>query len=221
MSTYADMRARIADELANDGDITAAQINNAIQTTIASYEGDTWWFNTRTVTFSTLAGGELYSSTPSSTFQDIVNIQALRCSNNGSLQIVTPVDDLTINDVQDGSVTGTPIYYSRVTNQIRLYPIPDATYVMQMTYTYKLPALSADTDSNFWTTDGEEMIRQGAKKRIALDILASDQIAQRCAVMEKEAYQGLRAENRNRRGAQFLRTELPMTRRTFNINTGW
>jgi hypothetical protein len=65
------------------------------------------------------------------------------------------------------------------------------------------------------------MIRQGAKKRIALDILASDQIAQRCAVMEKEAYQGLRSENRNRRGAQFLRTELPMTRRTFNINTGW
>ena len=55
MGTYADMRARIADELANDGDISTAQINYAIQDAIKLYERRGWWFNQKTATLSTVA----------------------------------------------------------------------------------------------------------------------------------------------------------------------
>lgn len=37
MTTFATMRARIADEMANDGDITSGQINNAIRTAIKHF----------------------------------------------------------------------------------------------------------------------------------------------------------------------------------------
>jgi len=39
--------------------------------------------------------------------------------------------------------------------------------------------------------------------------------------MEAKAYEGLRAENRNRRSQQLLRTEIPQGRSVFNIYNGW
>lgn len=220
MATYLDMRSRIADELANDGDITDAQINNAIQSAIAYYSGEVFWFNQRIVVFSTLAGGEIYSSSPTSTFENIITIQSIVNTTN-SAYMLQPIDNTNIDEIQTGSVTGWPQYYSRVENKIRLYPVPDATYTLQMTYTYILPALSADDDSNAWTNECEELIRQAAKKRIALDILQSDAIAGRCAALEKEAYEGVRMENRLRRSQQSLRTQIPLSRSTFNIYSGW
>ena len=222
MSTYGAMQTRIADELVNDGDITTAQIKNAIQSAIADYAGEQFWFNEAVSTFSTVASQELYTSTDLAAIPTIIKILSMRLANTGSYTAyINGINIDTIEDMQDGSILGAPEYYSRFANKLRLYPIPNAVWTIKISYISTLTTLSADADTNAWMTDGEEVIRQAAKKRLAADILADDALAQRCAVMEKSALDGLRMENRNRRSQQFMRTELPMTRRTFNINSGW
>lgn len=220
MSDFVTMRLRILDELANDGDLTDDQVKRAIKSAIQLYQRRTWWFNTQIVDFTVVAGTELYESMPGVVFENIVEIQTLQV-NNGGLSVVRPMDDEAIDDVQDGSVTGQPQYYSRVTNMIRLYPIPDAAYPMEMTYTYKFDDLEDDTDTNAWMTEGEELIRQAAKRRLALDYLNADDIAARCATLEREAYSELMAENRRRWPNKTLRTPPMLSPDTFNIRTGF
>ena len=220
MTDYATMRTRIADELANDGDITSAQINYAIQDTIKQYERRPWWFNQKTATFSTVDGQEYYSSSDLSDIPDIVQIIAATVTNNlkGPLK---PVDYLTIDDEQDGSVEGEPRVFAYFKENIRLYPIPDAVYTITLSYIYRLTALSADGDSNAWTTDAEELIRSGAKRRIALNYLESEVVAARFAVMEREAFTEMLAENRRRWPNTVLRPPAMLPPNTFNINRGW
>jgi hypothetical protein len=215
------MRQRIADELANDGDISTAQINYAINDAIKLYQRRPWWFNVRMVTFVTSANGEYYVSTPSATFDDMVAVQSIMVENNGVKTPMVAVDNLEIDFSQDGSVTGVPCNYSRTANKLRFFPIPDAAYTISLTFVYKMDALVNDTDENAWTNEAEELIRQCAKRRIALNYLQSEEVAARFASLEREAYAEMMAENRRRWPNTLLRVPPMLGPETFNINTGW
>jgi hypothetical protein len=162
MTTYATMRARIADEMANDGALTTNQINNAIQSAIKSYEREEWWFNVRSVFFDTIPNGEIYGSSPLDTFNDMIDVKAISCGASGTdKRPLRAVANSFIEDVQDGSVVGEPEYYTRVANRIRFYPIPNAVYRINLTYVFKLATLVEDEDTNFWVDECEELIRNG------------------------------------------------------------
>jgi hypothetical protein len=219
MTTYATMRTRIADEMVNDGDITSAQINYAIQDTIKQYERRPWWWNQKTATMSTVASQEYYSSSDLADIPDIVQIVAATVGTIKSP--MRAVDYLTIDDEQDGSVEGEPRVFAVFKENIRLYPIPDAVYTVTLSYIYRLTALSADADTNAWTTDAEELIRQGAKRRIAINYLQADDLAARFAVMEREAFTELMAENRRRWPNTVLRTPAMLPHQMFDITKGY
>lgn len=220
MTDYSTMRSRIADEMVNDGDITTAQINYAILDTIKQYERRPWWWNQKTATLSTVASQEYYSSSDLADIPDIVQIVAATVTNSGSKVPMRPVDYNTIDDEQDGSVEGEPRVFAVFKENIRFYPIPDAVYTVTLSYIYRLTALSADGDSNAWTTDAEELIRQGAKRRIALNYLQADDLATRFAVMEREAFTELMAENRRRWPNTVLRVPAMLVPRGFDITRG-
>ncbi len=48
-------------------------------------------------------------------------------------------------------------------DRINLFPIPGSTYTLTIHYLKALTALSADSDTNAWLTEGEELIRLHAK----------------------------------------------------------
>ncbi len=219
MTTYAIMQARLADELINES-ITTTHITRAIQTAIKHYEREPFWFNNRIATFATVADQEYYTSTDPEDFENIVRIDAMQVTNSASsLCKMYGVENSIIEDSQDGTVTGIPKQYSRYANRIRLYPIPDNTYTVTMRYIYKLAALSADTDTNAWVDECEELIRQAAKRVLAVDVLMADDMAARFATIEKIVYDRIRKEDKERRPQQFLRTDLGAAR-AYNINQG-
>lgn len=221
MTDYATMRSRIADELANDGDITSAQINYAIQDTIKQFERRPWWFNQKTATFATVAAQENYGSADLADIPNIVSIVSATVTYNSLKEPLRAVDYVTIDDEQDGTVTGIPRLFAVFKEELRLYPIPDDAYTVTLSYIYRLTALSADGDSNAWTTDAEELIRQGAKRRIALNYLNSEEVAARFAVMEREAFVEMMAENRRRWPNTVLRVPgMPTVPEGYNINRG-
>ena len=220
MTTYVTMKSRIADELANDGEITTAQISAAILTAIKHYERREWWFNQKVGIFSTVAAQELYTSSDLTDIPDIVLIQSMLIgSSSTTKKPLANLDNKNIEDLQDGSVTGEPVYYSRYADKIRLYPIPSAVYTVMASYIYKLTTLSADGDTNAWVDECEELIRQAAKRVLSVDVLMADDMAARFATIEKIVYDRIRKEDKERRPQQFLRTDLGAAR-AYNINQG-
>jgi len=220
VSDYGSMQARIADDFVNES-ITTAQIKNAIQSAIAFYQRRRFYFNETMTTFSTVGGQEYYTSTDLPDLPNIVQIVTLQGNLNGVLIPLRAVDFKQINYDQYGTFQGFPRAFAVYQEQIRLFPIPDQAYAMTIAYVDKFNVLSADTDTNAWMTEAEELIRQSAKRRLALDILHADDLAQRCGILEKEALDDLNAETRRRYPNTTL--QVPgMTRQSrFNINIGY
>lgn len=210
--TLAIMRARILDEMANDGALTSNQIDNAIRTAIKHHERESFWFSQKTTSFDTVAGQEFYESTPPETFQNIVRIVSMRCGPDGSKELLRGLDNSFVDEMQDGSITGEPAHYSLYESKIRLYPIPEAVYSITLRYIQKFSTVSADTDTNPWLTECEEMIRQGAKRVLCTDILHNDEMAGRYAALEDRALSAIKAENRTRQPQTTLRADLPFGR---------
>jgi hypothetical protein len=221
MSDYSTMRTRIADELANDGDITTAQINYAIQDTIKQYERRAWWFNQKTATLPTIASQEYYGSADLADIPNIVQIIAATVTVSNLKAPLKALDYVAIDDEQDGSVVGEPRVFASFKNEIRLFPIPNDAYTVTLSYIYRLAALSADVDTNAWMVEAEELIRSGAKRRIALNYLESEEVAARFAVMEREAFTELQGENRRRWPNAILRIPAMLPPNDFNMTRGW
>jgi hypothetical protein len=221
MTTYATMRTRILDEYVNES-LTASQVNAAIQTAIKHYERKPFFFNERTNTFSTVAAQEYYSSSDLSDIPNIVHIVSATVTSDSLKCKLLPVDFSIMDDEQDGSVTGEPEQIAVFKQQIRLYPIPDTAYTVTLAYIYRFTALSGDSDTNAWMVEGEELIRQRAKRTLALDSLHADDLAGRAATLEAEALDELMAEGRRRLPNTVLRPE-PMLNggNIFNFTRGY
>lgn len=224
MSTYLDMITDIQDEYVGES-ITVAQIKKAIQRAISFYENTPFYFNQKTETgasFPTVSGQEYYSSTDLADIPNIVKIYSANVTVSGNKQPLNPVDFNEIDEQQTGNVTGVPYVYAGFQQKLRLYPIPNAIYTVKLSYIYKFATLSADADTNAWMNDGEELIRESAKKRLALNVFYSDSAAKRAAGLEKDAFDGLRQETKQRLPNMQLRMPaMPISRSSFDITRGW
>jgi len=85
------------------------------------------------------------------------------------------LEDTSVNP----NVTGQPIDYAYLGGKFRLYPIPDGVYPLTFSDNELLSTLSADADSNAWTTEAADLIRSQAKMILAREVLYDDEIMQR------------------------------------------
>lgn len=216
MSNYGDMKSRIADEIADS--TLSPQIILAINSAIDFYQRQEFYFNTKTGTFSTVASQEYYTTAANADIPSIIKIMSMKVTDSSYKYDVWPATFTDIDFLQDGNHTGRPDSFAYFNKQIRLYPIPTSVMTVTMAYTYRLAALSADSDENAWTSDAEELIRQRAKRLIATDILRDVDMANAAVSLEKEALDALRKETRLRRSATMLRTDFPSGGR-YNIFT--
>lgn len=218
MATFLGMQTDIMDELADQGTITTDQVKKAIWRSIEFYQRRDWWFLQKTATFNTVIGQEYYGAAALADIPNIRNIVTLKRTANDLTLL--GVDNDEIEAAQDGNSTGTPCQFAYWESQIRLHPVPVVVEQLKITYFRRLPALSADSDSNAFTTEAEELIRQAAKRRIALDVLHDEGLATRCTASEKLAYDELLSENAQRTAKKIRTSDIPPLRHSFNIETG-
>ena len=129
MTTYAVMQARIADELTRT-DLTS-QIQKAILSAIKHYERTRFYFNASvTDTFSTVANQEYYGSAANAKIPNLVVIDALTVTNSSIKYALANVPFTSVEEMQNGAITGLPAAFCYYAQQIRLYPIPDAVYTV-------------------------------------------------------------------------------------------
>lgn len=194
-TTLANMRTRIMDELQRTD--LASQINNAIAEAADYFRRDAFFRNDAQDTSTvTVVGTNVYMAPT-----DVAEIRQLAITVNNtkyplrlrSWDYINIEDSNTLNPV-----TGPPVEYAvnlqRSGMSIRLFPTPDGAYGLQYDYVQIVPAPVADTDSNFWTVEGREMVRAFAKYLLRMTVLNDPSTARSDQELADQYFRKLKQE---------------------------
>lgn len=195
MASYADMQARIALET-HRTDLTA-QIKSAILDAVAFYSRERVAGNEKRWSLDTIAGTKFYgidTPSPGTLPDDILEIDSITVTANARIYQLDSwsYTDLDAIDAGTTPLSGYPRLWAWYAGQLRLYPTPNAAYTLTISGQTKLPELSADGDSNFWTNEGELLIRCRAKRELYAHVLMDDENALRMDALCKEAMRDLK-----------------------------
>jgi hypothetical protein len=195
-------RVRLSDSAANSG--IQADIQAAILEAIDFYKNEMFWFNQQDadLTGGTVADQEYYALPAA--YISMLNVKA-RYDPQQWYNLFQRTEG-EIDDVNSTDNTGRPYFYCIHNEQLRLSPIPDDSYAINMSFVKDLlvdEPLSASTDTNSWMTDAASMIRYRAQSVLWGDLIRNPGEAQRCETM-----------------ATMHRDKLIDRTRTY-LNTGW
>lgn len=201
MTTYGTMQDRIADEL-DRADLTT-QIKRAIQSAIAYYNKQRFWFteNRTSLSFATVDGTEFYGASADSDIPNLIFIDNLRIAISSTDKYDLERVPYTELDSRSDGITadeGKPYSFAYYAKQIRLYPIPDASYSIFGSAIMHLGDLSVTTDTNNWMTDGEALIRARAKWELYTHVVKDIESARLMKEAEKEELRELIAATNSR-----------------------
>lgn len=184
MATYAEMKTRVADELRRS-DLTT-HIPNTILRAIKFYSQMPLWFN-ETSTDLTATVSQAYVAVPSDfLFEDSFFITI---SGYDSRMIAADYSELIASRP---SGNAQPTRYSYYQNRMELDCKSDSAYSMPLKYIKELTALSADGDTNSWTTDGEDLIIFRSCKMLCSGMVNDQRRAATYGFLERDALNGLR-----------------------------
>lgn len=222
---YITMQRQIADELGGRTDLltvlsgsnlTLSPIKNAIQSGVSKWERVPFYFNEvyNASLFSTVINQEFYTTAAAAALATAANIHRLHIAGSSRFPLIrqspAQLDDLAIT-----ATAAKPTHWSYFASNIRLYPIPDAVYAIAVSYTQRLTALSADGDTNAWTSDAFDLIKAEAKMILALEVLHDAEMAARMRIAiygdpadprSKGYYQALQEETDRRGRYDTMRT---------------
>lgn len=172
MATQADMKARIASEIARS-DLTT-QIAAAIATAISEYQKERFRFSQSTLvaspTFNTVIGQSTYTSAANANIGTVKKIDILSYSQgSGTTFEIYRRDDTEIKLAnQGGQVRGPPDEFTYAGDAITLYPVPDAVYPVAIDGHLLIAAPASDAEAdNPWMNAAELLIRCRAKYELA------------------------------------------------------
>lgn len=188
MSTLADVKARIADELNRDD--LSDQIADRITRAIYYYGAKRFWFNEQRIAGVTITGNQ-YVATPDGTRV----LDGVWITVGGYSYELDPRPMTLIEEYQALATTmSQPTDYAYFNSQIRLYATPNDAYPLNFIGIFDLPALTDDSGSNVWTTEAEDLIVARVTGVIQRDIIRDDTCYARCVLAEKEAMAALKYE---------------------------
>lgn len=179
MGTYLDLQNAIASDLTRT-DLTS-QIKSAILDAVRHYETSRFYFNvTRSLTFSTVIGKAAYGAVDLAQIPYIISLDALFLIDGGRPYELEKYEADEFEWMQSATTgNGRPCAYTYIDSNILLWPTPVAVYTMLPHMHYKLTELSADTDTNAWTNDAEQLIRCHAKMLLYANVLEDNDGMQR------------------------------------------
>jgi len=193
VSTYSALQSRSADYL--DRTDLSSQIQQQIKQAIRHYRGHRLAFNETRSTLTATTSQE-YVSPPS----DLIAIDRLYITRSSYNELLIP---LPVNEIIEGRRTSnaTPTAYCLYGDRIELDCPASTTFSMPIYYLKELTELSANSDTNGWTTEGEDLIVFRAEKILYARVVKYSKRAGECGILEREAYNSLRLAS-NRRVSQ-------------------
>lgn len=212
MATLADLKARVILETDRDdmgsGEESEDALTNAIARAVEFYSSHDFWFNRDNATVSTVAGTGY-----------VVGPYAVRLIETVAYQ-GEALQKVAARDIEYLTDAGRPSRWAENGGLIQLWPIPDAVYSLSIYGTGQFDAPEDDDDESVWTNEAYDLIAARVRFLLCRDTFRDVDGAELAQQAETEELDRLRKESR-RRGTVPLRSDLPVSRATFNIYKGW
>jgi hypothetical protein len=184
------MQTQISDEMDASNLLSGGQIAKAVKSAIRVREVERFHFNeSRDFTFVTVADDDTY--TPSTEFIAIDLVEVLIGTRYEELERYSP---MAMACSSATGQTGRPWGWAWYGDELQLYPTPNDVYTIRIHGHFKVAELSADSDTNIWTTDGEDMIREDAKAILYASVRRNVEDASISVGMAKGYADALRAK---------------------------
>lgn len=165
MTTKAIMISEIEDDTERS-DTTA--IGKKIDAAIRHYQPRRFWFNeSRSVTFNTVAGTDIYTfATIGTEFYRVDSVQVTISA--GDVRFLDRMNYVDLAALaNDNTDQGEPSDYAYIDKSIRLWRNPDAIYSTRLTGHVKLAApANNDEANNAWMTEAYDLIMSRAKAEL-------------------------------------------------------
>jgi hypothetical protein len=190
MSDFITMQNLIAKRIRYAPSAAGSDIQTDIQSAILEainyYKNDMFWFNQQDadLTDGTVADQEYYPLPAA--YIAMQNVKARYDPQQWYNLFLRSEGE--IDDVNSADNTGRPYFYCIHNEQLRLSPIPDDSYAINMSFVKDLlvdEPLSDDTDTNMWMQDVSPMIRYRAQAILWHDLLRNHEEGDRCLMMAK------------------------------------
>lgn len=217
MTTFLDVRDRVADQLARSD--LSAQIDREIQLAITRYNRRvTWLHEVRAVTLTSVAAQAWYSSVDVSTGagpQDVAGRTAVDVSDIQSVRHIRTADYDDLKQVRysyferffdtTGSA-GRTSYFTLYAGQIGLWPVPAGVETFTMSVVCKPVVPSSAADTSVWFDQAQELIENAAASAICRKFLSDGERAQAFKVFEDAAWDELLAESNKKAATGRIRS---------------
>jgi hypothetical protein len=202
MATFGELKSQIASDLRRSNLTT--EIATAILDAIRDHDTERFWFNeTATYTLNTVDGTDEYTLAAQAPIQEFIKIDKVRTQvgNTWFTLYETTWDEM--DEAFSSPTSGQPMDWAfQGNNQFRIFPTPNAVFPIKIFSHYRMVPLTADGDSNEWTTEAKNLIRYTALKRLfayPIRDMAQQQSADASGMRELE-YLRRETERRQRRG---------------------
>jgi hypothetical protein len=202
MTTFLDVRARIADQLART-DLNT-QIDREIQLAIIRYNKRVSWLHEvraatlasvasqpwyTTINVSTGSGPQAVSGRTAVTVQDIQKIEYMRDPQYDDLRQVHYSEFEHFFDTTGAS--GRPTYFTIYAGQIGIWPVPDAVTTYTLSVVVKPVVPSSAADESVWFDQAQELIENAASAAVCRKFIQDGERAQAFQVYETAAWDDL------------------------------
>jgi len=208
MTTFAELRSAIADDMDDTTGEYTQQISNAVLEAIRWCERYTYYFNeTRDVTFQTVTAKQFYDSTDCADIATAVRASAVFVIDTGG--VVVELDRVYPEDLEvlsgTGFSSGIPSQWAYFARKMRLYPIPDKAYTIRLQLTpYRLAALVNPNDTNAWLSEALDMIKSRAKYIVYKNTIKDPALATEALNDYNEQHTALKRETDSRIGRRLI-----------------
>ncbi len=165
MSQYSEVLDRICNDWLNRPDLRA-EAARAVKSAIRAVEHHRFWFN-ETATALTTSAGQTFVVPPT----NMLSFDRLEITENSADYELVQRPFFEVREIRASRPAGKPSLFTYYADQFELAVIPDSVYSLPLYYLKQLPALSADTDTNAWTTFGENLIAHSAARDMFAGVL--------------------------------------------------
>lgn len=184
MPTFGQMVGRIREDL-DRGSSYDARIKQAIVDAIRFYRSRRLPFNTKRARAVTQPGQETYPLP-----LDWIEADFLRLEDSGNRD---PLREVTYDWIEDhgraDNISGRPMAYAVQHQELRLYPIPDKSFTLALSFLYDLQNVSlsaSDGESNAWMDEAEELIRKHAMSDLLVNYIDGPEAVAKGQLLRRE-----------------------------------
>ena len=210
MSNFAQMKLWVSKRLLdpNGTSVSSDDVGEMINQAIDDWKKRRFWFNEKTETV-TLSTSNNFIPLPSDYYIPSLDTGAFVIEYSGIRYPLAKLSELSYNNYYLSNGVGQPFWWSKQASPDNyvVYPIPDKDYTLRCFYLKEYTELSADSDSNDWTTVAQDLIKYQALAFGMNDFRQDYTAADRFQKMADAQYQNLllrtRKENATGRLANY------------------